>query len=327
MSSLTRPTIVPSGSTYYGSGAASGDAYGSGERARFIPAIYSKKVLRNFYASTVFADICNTDYEGEIKNQGDTVFIRKTPDITIGDYTVGATLTYQVPKKDATKLTIDIGKYSAFKVDDVDKAQSDLQLVSMFAEDVGMNMNITVDTEVLAYLYTKSATGNYGASAGAISGNINLGAANAPVVTTTVNAIDNIVNANQVLDEQNTPSEGRYIVMPAWNCALLKLGDLRRADVTGDSTGVIRNGMIGQVDRTTIYMNNNLNSATDATTGNLCHYVIFGTKEASTFAAQITKTDTLKIQDSFGEYWRTLFVYGREVVQPTAIGYLYTERG
>ena len=38
-----------------------------------------------------------------------------------------------------------------------------------------------------------------------------------------------------------------------------------------------------------------------------------------TFAANITKTDSVKIPDSFGQYWRTLFVYGRAVVQDTAL--------
>ena len=36
--------------------------------------------------STVLAAISNTAYEGEIKNQGDTVHIRTKPTITINDY-------------------------------------------------------------------------------------------------------------------------------------------------------------------------------------------------------------------------------------------------
>ena len=35
---------------------------------------------------------------------------------------------------------------------------------------------------------------------------------------------------------------------------------------------------------------------------------------------QLTKTDTLQIQDSFGTYVRGLAVYGKAVVQPTALG-------
>jgi hypothetical protein len=129
-----------------------------------------------------------------------------------------------------------------------------------------------------------------------------------------------------VLDEANQPSEGRWVVLPAWFCALLKKGDLRSADITGDSTGVIRNGLIGMVDRFKVYMSNNLHTATDGDT-ETSWYVMAGTKEACTFAAQIDKVDTLKIPTSFGEYWRTLFVYGRAVVQPTALASLICKRG
>ena len=48
--------------------------------------------------------------------------------------------------------------------------------------------------------------------------------------------------------------------------------------------------------------------------------ILFGTKEAITFAMQLTKTDTLQIQDSFGTYVRGLAVYGKAVVQPPALG-------
>ena len=47
----------------------------------FIPQIWSGKLVEKFYAATVLAAISNTDYEGEIKNFGDTVNIRTRPTI------------------------------------------------------------------------------------------------------------------------------------------------------------------------------------------------------------------------------------------------------
>lgn len=292
--------------------------------ANFIPELYSKKVLANFYESTIYTECFNTDYEGEIKGQGQKVHIRKTPTINVGKYAVGGTLSYQVPTKDSTELVIDQGIYTAFQVDDVEKAQADIEIVNMFAKDSGMRIKIETDREVMAYLALQAHADNAGATAGAISGSIDLGlitGAGGAIDITVDNAITKIVELNQVLDEANIPSEGRWVVLPAWYCALLKQGDLRRADVTGDGTGVIRNGLIGQVDRTMVYMSNQLLSATDGDT-ETSWYVQCGTKEAATFAAQVSKTDTLKIPDSFGEYWRTLFVYGRAVVQPQALATL-----
>lgn len=300
---------------YYGHGAGVDDYGSDAGKSNFIPQLYAKKALRNFYLTTFYNDVCNTDYEGQIKSQGDTVIIRKTPELSVNTYEIGQTITYEVPKKDSTQLVIDKAIYAAFKIDDIDKVQSDMALVNMFAEDTGHRIKIEVDKDVLGYMGTGAGADNKGATAGAISGNIEMGTAATPITINATNAITKIVEVNQVLDEANQPSEGRFIVIPAWYAALLKQGDLKRADITGDGTGVIRNGLLGQIDRTLIYQSNNLTvDATDDGT-----LIVAGTKEATTFAAQMSKVDTLQIPDSFGEFWRTLMVYGREVVQPTAL--------
>lgn len=125
--------------------------------------------------------------------------------------------------------------------------------------------------------------------------------------------------------EANIPSEGRYVVLPAWFCAMLKKGDLKSADITGDSQGVIRSGVLGMIDRTKIIQSNNLKSVTDGTTSTKAFYCFGGTMEAMTFAAQLVKTESLRIPDSFGEYLRGLQVYGRAVVQPKALVELYAD--
>ena len=330
---MTVRTNLLSATDYYGAGAGL-DQYGSDSAGKVIPALFSKKVLRNFYKNTFYNDICNTDYEGEIKGQGDTVNIRATPTLSVGDYNINTDIDYEVPVSTALQLTIDQAKYLAFKIDDIDKAQTDLALVNIWAQDAAHQLRIEVDSNVLALFEGGAAgfqtgdvagsSGNKGATAGAISGSIDLGATGSQISITSTNAVDKIVELGQVLDEQDIPSEGRWLIAPAWFCALLKLGDLKRADLTGDATGVIRTGLIGQVDRFMIYQSNNLPTSLDTVTS---YHIFAGTKEAMTFASQITKTETLRIQDNFGEYWRTLMVFGRKIVQPTALAELYCVKG
>lgn len=69
--------------------------------------------------------------------------------------------------------------------------------------------------------------------------------------------------------------------------------------LTGDASGVIRTGLIGQVDRMKIYMSNNLPKGAAETEAWL---IPFGTDEATSFAAQITKTESLPIIESFGTF-------------------------
>ena len=59
----------------------------------FIPQLWSQKLNAKFYANTMMTEIANTDWEGEIANQGDTITIRTAPSITINDYAgAGTTL-------------------------------------------------------------------------------------------------------------------------------------------------------------------------------------------------------------------------------------------
>ncbi len=86
--------------------------------------------------------------------------------------------------------------------------------------------------------------------------------------------------------------------------------------MTGDSTSVLRSGVVGMIDKFLVIRSNNL--PWDNTNKNST--VLFGNKEACTFAMQLTKNESLRIQNSFGEYVRGLAVYGKAVAQPKALG-------
>jgi len=228
-------------------------------------------------------------------------------------------------------MTIDKAKYTAWQCDDIDKVQADISLLDMYATDSANRLRVAVDTDVLNAMGDGAHASNKGNTAGAISSSIDLGDNATPgttnaIAVTSANAITKIVEVNQCLDEQNIGNEGRFIVIPSWYAALLKLGDLKRADITGDPTGVIRNGKIGMVDNTMVYVNNNLTSNTDGNT-NTGFEIVAGTKEATSFAMQISKTDKLPIPTSFGQYIRTLWVYGRKVVRPEALVDLFAYKG
>jgi hypothetical protein len=152
-----------------------------------------------------------------------------------------------VPEIANIELSIDQAKSWSFRLDDIDAVQSDLDLMNKFAADAGERLKISIDTDCFSYISTLAHADNIGATAGKISANINMGGAGAGVAVTSTNATDLIVDINTVLDEQNIPSADRWVVLPAWFVALLKKGDLKSADITGDSTGLIRSGVIGMV--------------------------------------------------------------------------------
>ena len=281
---------------------------------QYVPVIFSGKLLTKFYAASTLAAISNTEYEGEIKKYGDTVKIRETPDITIRDYKKGQILSNEQPESTSIELLIDKGKYWSFVTDDVDDVQTDIKdYVSRWTADASKQMVITVETGVFVELGSQAHADNLGAAAGAISSGYNLGSVAVPVVITRTNIVEQIVNCGAVLDEQNIPDDGRFIVIPVWMSALLKTSDLKQAYLTGDSTSPIRNGLIGSIDRFNIYVSNLLYRPSYT-------YVPFGHTKALTFATQITKTKVQDNPDGFGMLYRGLQVYGYKVILPEAFG-------
>ena len=134
--------------------------------AGFIPEIWSGKLIEKFYAATVLAAISNTDYEGEIKSYGDRVKIRTKPTLVINNYLINGDLALQRPVGSSVELTIDQGKYFAAILDDVIEKQSDINNMSIWADDASEQMKIVVDSDVLLYLLGLSDPANRGIAAG-----------------------------------------------------------------------------------------------------------------------------------------------------------------
>src|SRR5436190_4111781 len=237
--------------------------------AGFVPEIWSGKLIEKFYAATVLAAISNTDYEGEIKSYGDRVKIRTKPTIVINDYLINGDLALDRPIGGNVELYIDQGKYFATILDDVIEKQSDINQLSMWADDASEQMKLTVDTDVLKYIIHKADSKNRGIAAGVISSGINLGVTGTPISCVgrnpgagQVEIIDVLLRLAQALDEQNIPETGRWVVMPVWATTQLKRSELREVFVSGDQVSILRTGRFGQVDRFMIYASNLLPAGT-----------------------------------------------------------------
>ena len=286
----------------------------------FIPEIWSGKLIENFYDATVLAAIANTDYEGEIKNQGDTVNIRTIPNITIRDYVKGQSLVVENPDKPKLQLVIDKGEYFACVEDDIDRVQSDVKLMDMWSKDASEQMKIKIDQRVLTDILPDIAATNKGATAGAVSGAFNLGTTGSPLTVSkdgsggTTSVTDLVVDMGTVLDEANCPEQNRFLIIPARMAGLIKKSELKDASLTGDSQSPLRNGRLGMIDRFTIYVSHNLK-----VTSGTKYSIIAGTKMGFTFASQMTEMETIRSETTFGDIIRGLQVYGYKVVKPEAL--------
>ena len=305
----------------------------------FIPQLWSNKLNAKFYANTMMTEIANTDWEGEIKNQGDTIRIRTAPSITINDYAgAGTTLTSEVPAPIYQDMQINKGKYFSVQVNDVLAHQADMDLMNMFTDDAAKQLKIEIENECFFnwFVTEGSASANAGATAGAKSGAYNLGTDTAPVdQATPANVLNTILAMSSALDEQNVPESDRWLIMTPRDRNLLMQTDIAQAYFTGDQSSTIRTGKIGMLDRFTVYVSNLLpkgqaakalvpglsatSSGASVTNAKARRMMVAGTSHACSFASQISKTEPLRNQNDFGDIVRGLAVYGRKVVKPEAL--------
>lgn len=300
----------------------------------FIPTLWAAKLNRKFYLTTVFGEITNSDYAGEISNLGDKVVINNIPQITIGDYTIGGGLTYAVPTPSTLELVIDRAKSFAFQVSDVVAHQSNLNMMEAFTDEATMQMKVALDRAVLfgdssakPGIVNDVAAGNQGATAGVLSGGYNLGTAASPVSLTANNILATLTAMSGVLDEQNIPETDRWLLIDPLTRQLLMQSNLAQAQFMGDDKSMVRNGKIGMIDRFTVYVTNQLPKAAatqdywgGAAAGTAKRRVLLaGHKSAVTFASQMTKMETVRNPNDFGDYVRGLNVFGFKTLLSQAL--------
>lgn len=304
----------------------------------FIPTLWSGKLLAKFYQNTMLTEVCNTTYEGELKNQGDTIRIRLAPSISISDYTAGMDLTYEVPTPSYQDMQVNKGKYFGVQVNDVLAYQSDMDLMNMFTEDAAKQLKIAIENEVFyrSFVTEGPNASNEGATAGAISAAYNLGTDLVPVDDSTpANVLNAILRMSSVLDEQNVPEDGRFLIISPYDRHILMQSNIAQAYFTGDNSSTIRTGKIGMLDRFTVYVSNLLpkgaagkalvsglaaTSTGDALTDAVARRtMIAGTKDAVSFAMTVNKTEPLRNQSDFGDIVRGLAVYGSKVTKGEAL--------
>lgn len=304
----------------------------------FIPTLWSGKLNAKFYQNTMLSEIANTTWEGELKNQGDTIRIRTAPSISISNYEAGNNLSYEVPTPIYTDMQVNKGMYFGVQVNDVLSYQSDMDLMNMFTDDAAKQLKIAIENEVFfnSFVTEGPASQNEGATAGKISAAYNLGTDVTPIdQSSAANVLNAILRMSSVLDEQNVPESGRWLVISPFDRHLLMQSNIAQAYFTGDQTSIVRTGKIGMLDRFTVYVSNLLPRGaagkslvaglSDPSTGGSLssakarRTMLAGTKDAVAFAMTVNKTEPLRNQSDFGDIVRGLAVYGRKVVKDEAL--------
>ena len=195
----------------------------------FIPTIWEARLLAHLDKALVYGNLCNRDYEGDIRNYGDTVKINQIGNVGVKDYTKGTPIKVDEIDGTPTELHIDQQKYFAFHVDDVDAAQANVNLVDGAMARASYALRDVIDQYIASF--HKSAGVKIGSSTTPIS------------ITTADAAYGNLVDLKGALDDANVPSEGRWGVVPSWFYGLMLKDNRFVAAGTTKTDAVLGNGV------------------------------------------------------------------------------------
>mgnify|MGYP000122970391 FL=1 len=345
-------------------GAVSG--YGNLPNGNFSPVIYSKQVQLAFRKASIVDSITNNDYFGEIANMGDTVKIIKEPEITVSSYLRGTTIAPQDLTDNDFSLVVDKANYFAFKVDDIEEAHSHVNFQSLASDRAAYRLADQFDQEVLGYLsgYKQSALHDNadtvnnivnGTKADSTAGSDELLAANKlnkgdfgnittsgaddhsiPVAarlpgatalpTAYVSPAMLVSRMARLLDGQNVPSTGRWIVIDPVMMEVLRDEDSRFLNADFGGAGLQNGLVLNNFHGFRVHISNNLPSAgtgasTTGTANQNTNYgvIVAGHDAAVATAEQINKTETYRDPDSFADIVRGMHLYGRKILRPEAL--------
>ncbi len=274
----------------------------------FIPTIWSARLLENLKKSMVYAQpgVVNRDYEGEIRNAGDTVKILSVSAVTIDNYTKGQDITFQELSDAAQVLTIEKQKYFAFEVDDIDKAQSVVNIIDSAMAEAAYGLKDSADQYVAGVMVAGVASANQiGTDASPVS--LTAGATGSG----NTNAYEAIVNMRVKLDKANVPNEGRWLVVPPEVYALL-LKD-NRFVYNNLAQQVMLNGEVGQIAGFRVLVSNNVPESSSK------WRILAGYPGAVTYAEQINKIEAIRRENRFADGIKGLHLYGAKVIRPQGL--------
>jgi hypothetical protein len=285
----------------------------------FIKVDFSAKVQTIFDHECCFMDGVNRDWEGEIENGGDIVTIRGFGDITWSTYSPDSTtITYSTLSESSLDLVIDTFKYCAFKLDDVDAAQVDIEVLDGYGERAGVSGRDLVDTHLSTGIAAAVPADN-------VMGATTLGS----VIQLTKDSIYPVFcDLFAILKDSKvfgaTKQRPWTVVQPQLESLMKQAPEFTHASDMGDE--VIRNGVIGEfagfeVKTTTNY------GITAASGGNDSYYtVLAGVNLAYSFAMQVNEMEDIRLEGAFADGRRGLMVYGSKAVAPQGLAKLICKR-
>lgn len=260
----------------------------------FIPTVWSENLYQELDKKYIAVANCNRDFEGEIREKGNTVRICGVGDVIVSEYTKNSNMNSPATLSDnARELKIDQAKYFNFQIDDIDRAQSSPKLMEAAMKNAASALANDADRYVFSL---------YGQAGSSIkSSNVNVD-----------NIVDLIIDARTKLFTNNVadPEDIVIEVTPEIAGMIMKA----KVNLASDNTDLMETGCIGAIGGCKIFVSNNVKKL-EGDNG-YEHKCLARTKRAIAFAEQLSEIDAYRPELRFADAVKGLHLYGAKVVYP-----------
>ena len=244
----------------------------------FIPQVWEARLMAKFHERSVGQLITTAP----TKIEGNKIIFNKVSDIALKDYE--GSVSFEDLTTSKVELPMDVKKYWAFKVDDVDAVQSAGDLIDPHVAEAGYGLQEATDKLILDEALKTSHT---------VEGE---------------KAYDVIVKANTQLNKNKVPKADRYVVVNAEALEELHLDARFTANYTILENGVIEGAKINGVQ---LIFSEELNGGKFA--------IVALHKSAIGFGKQLQETEAMRLQSAFADGVRGLQVCGVKTLRDDAV--------
>ncbi len=266
---------------------------------QFIPTVWSETLYRQLDKEYIAVNNCSREFEGDIKNMGDTVKIIGLNPISVFDYTKNMDMSAPSEISDHLRmLTIDRAKAFNFVIDDIEMAQTS-PVIMKEAMRVAANALSNEADKYIYSLYAAVPSANVISASDLKSDGV----------------LDLLLGAQKMLLEKNVPGNAEIVleVPPAVAAKIIKAKIIHGTSNEEE----LDKGCIGKFLGFKIYVSNNIVSKTE---NSKTYYKCFArTKRAIAFAEQINEVEAYRPERRFADAVKGLHLYGAKIVYPDEI--------
>ncbi len=260
----------------------------------FIPTVWNTAINRELERITVFAENTNRQYEGDVKQMGDSVRI-----LGIGKPTITRTTDKDISLSDAevvedTSITMPIRQiaYFNYKVDDIDKRQAVGGIMEALSAETSEGLANEVDTYIAGLAKEREA----------------IKMSTTPTTLTVDTILNYFDSAIKKLYKNDVKPSTKITATVDPDFFMMLKQAYTKLDT--DNSAMIKNGRVGMYGNVTIKMSNNV--AVD----NGASLIQLKTDRALAYVKPMTHTEPYRPEKGFSDAVKGFILFDAKIVRP-----------